>query len=156
MGDENFMAENKCTGCGATVTQNVFEGSYWRDITGSIYCPIAGGTYPGDPSREKKALGTRLHSVELPPVAIKSQALNPVEIEHKTSILGEMYDGMGDFVRRGAALAYIQGSFEALLQMKPDNLRKEYLLEAMRIACELVTEVMPHMKPNAITVVEGK
>jgi hypothetical protein len=82
--------------------------------------------------------------------------LNPVEIEHKTTILGEMYDGMGDFVRRGAALAYIFGSFGALLEMKPENLRKEYLLAALKTAYDLAAEVMPELEARPITVVEGK
>jgi hypothetical protein len=82
--------------------------------------------------------------------------INPVEIEHKTTILGEMYDGMGDFVRRGAALAYIRGSFGALLEMKPENLKKEYLLAAICVAYRLAAEVMPELEARPITVVEGK
>jgi hypothetical protein len=78
--------------------------------------------------------------------------INPVEIEHKKSILGEMYDGMGDFVRRGAALAYIRGSFGSFLQMNEENLKKEYLIAAMRTVYELTLEVYPELEARPITV----
>ena len=76
----------QCTGCGATVTQEI--NGDLRDVSGSRFCPKPVGC-------------VSVHTVSLPPVAIKQEdALTPLEQELLAALkaANTLLNHMGDIL----------------------------------------------------------